>query len=282
MYGFPWNRLKVKGALTVLCERNWCLDERWCRNLAHCNLFYIWGGRGQMTLRVGPSVDLRAGVCLWMRPGGQYIARHDPEQPLCVHALHFKPSDDDGNEYLEDAHLPHEVWEVADVRLFSATMAAMVTWFRESRSGAASMQASLETERIISGMAGTLIHSLLRSRPSHSESTREPYRSLIEEHIDRIYASPASIVGVKELAREAHLSCDYYSRIFKSIAGEPPRSTIQKARHERACQLMKETSLSLSQIAEEVGYVDVFQFSKLFKQHKNVPPSVWRRRGRRL
>ncbi|MBQ7284025.1 MAG: helix-turn-helix domain-containing protein, partial [Oscillospiraceae bacterium] len=42
-----------------------------------------------------------------------------------------------------------------------------------------------------------------------------------------------------------------------------------------ACTLIKNTNLSISEIAVSVGFFDQFYFSRVFKKIKKVPPSKY-------
>ena len=52
-------------------------------------------------------------------------------------------------------------------------------------------------------------------------------------------------------------------------------------RVERAKELLESTRLSLEQIVEKVGYVDVSAFRRLFVRHVGMSPAQYRQRFRR-
>jgi len=45
-----------------------------------------------------------------------------------------------------------------------------------------------------------------------------------------------------------------------------------------AAQLIQETEMPLAQIADDLGYRDLYFFSRQFKRYRGVPPSHLRRR----
>lgn len=51
-----------------------------------------------------------------------------------------------------------------------------------------------------------------------------------------------------------------------------------RARIERARHLMRESPLSLKQIAATLGYTDVYFFHRQFKAVTGLTPGQWRRR----
>jgi AraC family transcriptional regulator of arabinose operon len=50
-----------------------------------------------------------------------------------------------------------------------------------------------------------------------------------------------------------------------------------RQRVQRAQQLLRGSSMQISEIADALGYVDVYFFSRQFKQATGVSPSTYRR-----
>ena len=80
------------------------------------------------------------------------------------------------------------------------------------------------------------------------------------------------------MASHVNLSSGYFERIFKISTGLTLANYITKVRVEKAGQLLKGiVGHNISQIAEEVGYSDVYYFSRVFKQNTGFTPSQYRR-----
>ena len=253
------------------------MDRVWSDRLVDCDLFYIWAGEGWMRLR-DRTVALKPGVCVWMRPGGGYIAGHNPDNTLGVTYLHFVPRDSGGRACLADADLPPEYHEVPDPLFFSVAAEKIVRLGRPRGRG---VRDSVAREGRRDEQAEALLRALLLEL-EYAATLRESgrpvrYRGRIEAQIARIYEQPAAVPSVAALAAELSLSKDHYTRIFRGVAGVPPRELIRDARFERACRLLKETSLPVGEIAEQVGACDLYQFSRTFKRRTGVPPSAWRK-----
>ncbi len=78
-------RISVAGCFD--CEPRWALPVEWADRFEDFDLWYVWRGRGEMTLgRAGRRIVLRTGVCLLARPGGKYCATHDPRHELAEEA----------------------------------------------------------------------------------------------------------------------------------------------------------------------------------------------------
>lgn len=83
-------------------------------------------------------------------------------------------------------------------------------------------------------------------------------------------------IGCKWLADQAYLSVNYFRSIFKEITGMTMIQMLQNIRINMACELLENTSLSVSEIAERVGYHDVKFFYQTFKRLKSIAPGKYR------
>lgn len=88
-----------------------------------------------------------------------------------------------------------------------------------------------------------------------------------EEH----YAEKISLDIISE---NMYVSPFYISKIFKAVTGDTPIHYLINIRLDRAKELIERNpQYSIREIAELVGYDDVFHFSKLFKKRFGVSPS---------
>ena len=55
--------------------------------------------------------------------------------------------------------------------------------------------------------------------------------------------------------------------------GQSPIDYLTSYRISEACYLLKNSQLSIAEIAVSVGFFDQFYFSRVFKKTKGVPPS---------
>ncbi len=84
-------------------------------------------------------------------------------------------------------------------------------------------------------------------------------------------------VTVRQLADLSFLSARQYSRVFKNAYKMTPKGYMIRLRLDYACTLMKNSMLTLSQIAIESGFSDISFFSRLFKQKYGVSPKEYRK-----
>lgn len=81
-----------------------------------------------------------------------------------------------------------------------------------------------------------------------------------------------------ELATSLNLSSRTLDRYLKK-EGTSFRALSIRARHDRACDLLGEDRLSMTQIAYELGYSDPSNFARAFRQEMGVSPSAWQARA---
>ncbi len=103
------------------------------------------------------------------------------------------------------------------------------------------------------------------------KDTAESIADYLEEHY-------AEKISLDQIAENMYLSPFYISKIFKSEIGESPIHYLIRVRMEKAKELLEKGSdLSITEIAEQVGYDDVYHFSKLFKKAYGMSPSKVRK-----
>ena len=78
------------------------------------------------------------------------------------------------------------------------------------------------------------------------------------------------------VAEAQAVSAPYLSRLFHEYAGVSPSRYLTGYRMEQAKKLLRDSRLSIGEIAERVGYPDPFHFSKTFKNTVGVSPSQFR------
>lgn len=94
-----------------------------------------------------------------------------------------------------------------------------------------------------------------------------------------LHAHPARAWTVADLARAVALSRSGFSRRFTELVGTPPMQYLTDFRLRRAADLLRDPRLTLSAIAEEVGYGSAFALSSAFRRQRGESPRDYRRRA---
>lgn len=93
---------------------------------------------------------------------------------------------------------------------------------------------------------------------------------------DYVREQLAEEISVERLAELVELSPFHFSRVFKQTTGMSPLQFVTRERITRAQQLIRETSLSLIEIALEVGYASPSHFAQVFRRVAGVTPTEFR------
>lgn len=83
-------------------------------------------------------------------------------------------------------------------------------------------------------------------------------------------------VTLKELANVCHLSSSRLSHLFREQVGVTPLEFLDVERLERAKRLLELTSMTVQDIASEVGFENPFYFTRRFKQSTGMSPRAYR------
>ena len=85
---------------------------------------------------------------------------------------------------------------------------------------------------------------------------------------------------VRRLAKVSHVSQAHFARSFKQAFGVPPHRYLLTRRIERATALLRETGLSITEIAFQTGWRSLGSFGRIFREIAGEMPSVMRQRVR--
>src|SRR3954464_3272891 len=82
---------------------------------------------------------------------------------------------------------------------------------------------------------------------------------------DRMDAASHEEWPVARLARVSHVSATHFARSFKDAFGVPPHRYLLTRRIERATALLRETDLSITEIAFQTGWQSLGTFGRTFR-----------------
>lgn len=114
-------------------------------------------------------------------------------------------------------------------------------------------------------------------QPSEQKRGRDDMLPKIVRYVEERFREPLS---VQEVSRLFFMHPNYLSFLFKREMKVNFTKYLTDIRMEHACKLLRETKLSVGEIAEQSGYGDYFYFAKLFKKHTGYTPSDYRQTDR--
>ena len=77
------------------------------------------------------------------------------------------------------------------------------------------------------------------------------------------------------LANLCNLSNVYFRKLFTEIMGTSPISYVQELRIKKAKEMLKSDYGSITDIAQSLGYLNIYDFSRTFKKYTGVSPSKY-------
>jgi len=88
-------------------------------------------------------------------------------------------------------------------------------------------------------------------------------------------------ISIKELAKNNNMSERTLARRFHQSSQSSPTEYLQRIRIEKGKELIGQSNLSISEIAELIGFYDASHFAKIFKKYNDLSPNGYRKMVRR-
>lgn len=105
------------------------------------------------------------------------------------------------------------------------------------------------------------------------ENRQEFYVKKVMEYIDMNYSRKIKIAGI---AAYIGLDRSYLGSVFREYTQKSLQQFLLEYRVNKACMLMSDRELTISDISRSVGYDDPLLFSKMFKRVKGKSPKQFR------
>lgn len=125
---------------------------------------------------------------------------------------------------------------------------------------------------------GNILRLLAQLSPCRAQPESESVRRVRAE-AEFIAQHYPEKIDLDACAARCCLSRSRFTHLFTEVHGRSPYRYQQELRLEQARELLAYSSLSVSEIAEQLGFEDALYFSRLFRRGFGVPPSAFRRKG---
>jgi AraC-like DNA-binding protein len=101
-------------------------------------------------------------------------------------------------------------------------------------------------------------------------------KNYIKKSLQFIETNYSRDISIEAIANYMGLNKNYFSTLFSEVLGIPPQEYLIKYRVNKACTLLTNKDLTISEISRSVGYSDPLGFSKIFKRTKGISPKSFR------
>jgi AraC-like DNA-binding protein len=98
----------------------------------------------------------------------------------------------------------------------------------------------------------------------------------------RLEADPGTLPVVDELIREFDVSRTHFFRIFKEQTGQSPYKYHLQLKLRRAGEMLRDSDLTVKQIAMALGFRNPYHFSRLFRAKTGASPRAYRHHWRSI
>ncbi|WP_353719059.1 helix-turn-helix transcriptional regulator [Dyadobacter sp. 676] len=115
------------------------------------------------------------------------------------------------------------------------------------------------------------------TRRAASNSLLQNLEELLNRYFDQEQSLNRGIPSVQLLAENLNISPSYLSDMLRSLTGQNAQQHIHNKLIEKAKEKLSTTSLTVSEVAYELGFEHPQSFSKLFKTKTNLSPLEFRR-----
>ncbi|VGO21966.1 AraC family transcriptional regulator [Pontiella sulfatireligans] len=127
----------------------------------------------------------------------------------------------------------------------------------------------------VAGSVLQLIGHLLGSR--HNDSTLATHHvNAIENAMRQIQLHYDEQINIETLARQHGLSPTHFRRLFREHYQQSPRDAHLAEKMRRACDDLVYSDLTITEIADRIGFTNVHNFSRAFRKTIGQPPSAYR------
>ena len=137
---------------------------------------------------------------------------------------------------------------------------------------AARPSTEIPTEKYIS-----LITSLFCRMSAHLYTPKEENTSPVRRMLDYIHQHVADTIRIEQLASVCEKSTSQAERLFRAEIGVPLYHYILDCKLSLAQELLRETGMTVSDIAAYLSFEDAFYFSGLFRRKVGLSPSAYRK-----
>lgn len=120
-----------------------------------------------------------------------------------------------------------------------------------------------------------IIYLLIKGMKAKNNTQLLLHQGTMERTVTYMMEHYNENIPLHVLSKIACLSVYHFSRIFKQTYGLSPHQFQMRYRIDKSKEFMMFGQMSLSSIAERIGYSTIHSFSKAFKQMEGIPPKQY-------
>ena len=122
------------------------------------------------------------------------------------------------------------------------------------------------------------VHLFIMRLFEFAQHRQQQRQTPVQRAIDAILARPAQPWSLQEIAHRFGCTREHLSRCFYEQRGQWPASYIAEARLHRAMQLLRDTTLPVSDIAKQAGFGTTHSLARCVRDAAGCSPTAYRER----
>jgi len=242
-------------------------DKPFTEQYASHSISYVRKGSFGCHCR-GRTFELVAGSILVGHPGDEFVCTHDHVCGDECLTFFFAP------ELVEAIGDRTEVWRVGAAPPLPELMV-----LGELAQAAADGRSDIGLDEIGQVFAGRFVEVVSgRSREPAPNTARDRRRAV--ETALWIDANSQREIDLEDAASEAGISPFHFLRLFSGVLGVTPHQYLVRSRLRHAARLLVDDSISVTNIAYDVGFGDLSNFVRTFHRAAGVSPRKFREASR--
>lgn len=207
----------------------------------------------------GMEFKISQGDIIFFNKGIPHSGYSSPENPWTYYTIGFDAVTSDGVQ-CDELPLPM-LTHISNQKLFHRLYETLYFEWTAQDAGY-----SLYCKGIISEIITMLIRE---NGTSHKKI------ALIEQITRYMITHFTENLSIEKLADMANISQSHFHRLFKENIGVSAKQYLNSIRINQAQMLLQSGEYTVSEIADMVGFNDIYYFSRLFKKITGVPPSAF-------
>lgn len=230
----------------------------------------IYPIEGELYARTGEDeVCLRRGDFVLYRPGEPQRYTVYAARPNAYYWVHFKGVGVEA--LLRDTPLSHGcVFRGAEGASIGAAFSELVQEYGLKRANFRRYSAAL-----LASLLCRLARTQEESKEADGGRRQDIYR--IAAEINRL---PTADKSVEEYAAEVGLGRDRFAHLFRQVMGMAPHRYRQAALLSSARRMLRESDLTVAEVAQSLGFEDPLYFSRCFRRACGMSPRAYRENAR--
>ncbi len=252
-----------------LVDRPWfpylCTEvEHWqwrTQGEAHYTLWMALAGTGYLSC-AGRTYQIRPGSFFVFSPGQAITAMHTSGPRVTRFSAHFQPVRG-GRRLKGVSGLPLLGGQAEPLTQVQGRIDALMR-----------LAISREAGDQLSRGLYELLRDLMAGDPGTGAAGLSP---AVGEAIRLFREQAAGVDSIEALARRLGVSRSHFDREFTRQVGQAPRQFLIQCKMIEARRYLESSQLRVGEIAEALGYRDIYFFSRQFKQQVGLSPLNYRR-----